>query len=171
MYKFSKLKAVQAINFFVKKEGGRCSYMKVIKLVSLSDRLHLQKYGRPITGDKYYALKHGIVPSTTLDIAKVNSLGRYDVGFIDEIDSKQFSKTDLEVLEAIYEEFGKLNQFELRDISHKLPEWIRHKEHFEAGKETRRKVVEKDFFKKPEEDLGIFQIEDELLDITKELYL
>ncbi len=139
MDRFSKEKAIQAINFFVEKEGGKCNYMKVIKLISLSDRLHLQKYGRTITGDKYYAMKHGMVPSTTLDISKVNSPGNWEVGIIDKIDRKQFSKTDLEILEAIYKEYGHLDQFQLRDdISHRLPEWLRYKELFDSGFESRK---------------------------------
>lgn len=38
-----------------------------MKLLWLSDRVHLNKYGRLILKDNYKALPHGPVPSATMD--------------------------------------------------------------------------------------------------------
>lgn len=37
--------------------------MKAYKLLWLADRYHLRQHGRTITGDSYYAIPFGIVPS------------------------------------------------------------------------------------------------------------
>ena len=56
-------KATQALNFFALKKDGKINKMKAIKLIYLADRLHLRKYGRPIVGDIYWAMKLGPVGS------------------------------------------------------------------------------------------------------------
>jgi len=41
------------------------------KMIYFADREHLLNYGKPITGDSFYAMEHGPVPSKTYDILKV----------------------------------------------------------------------------------------------------
>jgi len=48
MVGFNHKKAVQTLAYFAQKEGGVINKMKAFKLIWLSDRLHLRKYGRPI---------------------------------------------------------------------------------------------------------------------------
>ena len=43
----------------------------ILKMVYLADRLHLERYGRPITGDKFIAMKEGACPSKIYDSMKV----------------------------------------------------------------------------------------------------
>jgi uncharacterized phage-associated protein len=42
----------------------------VSKILYQADRLHLSRYGRPITGDRYAAMRNGPVPSATYNILK-----------------------------------------------------------------------------------------------------
>jgi uncharacterized phage-associated protein len=42
----------------------------VSKVLYHADKMHLSRYGRPISGDRYIAMKHGPVPSATYDILK-----------------------------------------------------------------------------------------------------
>lgn len=63
------LKIENAILFFIEKSGGRIAKTKLMKLLWLSDRLHLNKYGRLILKDRYYAMPYGPVPSKGLDIS------------------------------------------------------------------------------------------------------
>jgi uncharacterized phage-associated protein len=51
MLGFNYKKAIQTLAYFAQKEGGVINKMKVFKLIWLSDRLHLRKYGRPILND------------------------------------------------------------------------------------------------------------------------
>jgi uncharacterized phage-associated protein len=42
----------------------------ILKTFFLADKTHLNKYGRPITFDNYYAMRAGPVPSLTYDLLK-----------------------------------------------------------------------------------------------------
>lgn len=46
------------------------SQYDIVKSVFLADRRHLNEFGRPITFDRYVAMKHGPVPSTVYDLLK-----------------------------------------------------------------------------------------------------
>lgn len=43
---------------------------RVAKVLYLADKLHLERYGFPITGDKYIKMCYGPVPSVTYDAIK-----------------------------------------------------------------------------------------------------
>jgi uncharacterized phage-associated protein len=148
-FTFDFKKSTQALNFFAVKEGKHINKMKALKLVFLADRYHLRKYGRLITNDNYMAMQYGPVPSTTKNIAESNDylddeIRQYSQLFIEPVDnlvlvSKSdpdktiFSETDLEALEFVWKTFGRYNQFQLRDITHTYPEWIKHKKIAESG--------------------------------------
>ena len=166
--RFKQEKAVQVINFFVEREGGIANYMKVIKLIVLADRLHLLMYGRLITNDVYYALKNGPIPSHSLDIAKVNS-EEYNISTLGKFDRSLVSESDVSVMEEVYQRFGRHDQHELADITHLLPEWKRYKTYFDEGNTGRKDIVMEDMFEKPDE-LDMFNIDDEIIRLTKELY-
>ncbi|MES5097482.1 Panacea domain-containing protein [Agrobacterium sp. BA1120] len=46
------------------------SQYDIVKSLFLSDRRHLNEYGRPITFDRYVAMEHGPVPSNAYDLLK-----------------------------------------------------------------------------------------------------
>jgi uncharacterized phage-associated protein len=155
-------KATQALNFFAQKKDGKINKMKAIKLIYLADRLHLRKYGRPIVGDIYWAMKLGPVGSRVKDVAELADMPEgvlaYAKKYIKPIDEKKqtlaslkpadlevFSKTDIECLHAVYAKFSDKDQFELAEITHQFPEWLRHKKELEAGKK-RVKMDYDDFF-------------------------
>ncbi|MCU4182674.1 Panacea domain-containing protein [Bosea sp. BH3] len=66
---------VEAI-LHVVNEGKRLhkqiSQYDIVKTLFLADKAHLNKFGRPVTFDMYYAMKHGPVPSTSYDVLKIN---------------------------------------------------------------------------------------------------
>ena len=62
-------KAVEAV-LFLAARAKKPTFHTVSKLLYHADRLHLGRYGRPITGDRYVAMKHGPVPSATYNIWK-----------------------------------------------------------------------------------------------------
>lgn len=155
-------KATQALNLLARKKDGRINKMKAIKLIFLADRLHLRKYGRPIIGDRYFAMKLGPVGSLTKNIAELSSISvealAYAKKYIKPSDEKKqtfaslkqadlsvFSKTDLECLEAVYHAYSDKDQFELADITHTYPEWLKHKKELETGKKS-IKMDYDDFF-------------------------
>jgi uncharacterized phage-associated protein len=181
---FNYKKAIQSLNFFAQKHNGTLNKMKAIKLIWLADRLHIRRYGRTITGDVYFALPYGPVPSTTRDILEeyglsdvekeystqfIESISRYEFRSLSEANCKVFSKTDLEVLEEILTGYGNLNEFELSDLSHEFPEWVRYKSALESKTVSRFEIDLNDFFINKEDSTNSFIDSDENLLISKEM--
>jgi len=55
---------------------------RISKIFYFSDKLHLQRYGRPVFSDSYIAMKYGPVPSYAYDVFK---LARGDGGLMAQI--------------------------------------------------------------------------------------
>lgn len=64
---FDERKAAQAAAFLLHKAGGRLPLLKLMKLLYLSERESLQKYGDTITGDTFVSMPNGPVLSMTLN--------------------------------------------------------------------------------------------------------
>jgi uncharacterized phage-associated protein len=180
-------KATQALNLLARKKDGKINKMKAIKLIFLADRLHLRKYGRPIVGDMYWAMKLGPVGSLTKNIAELSSMPEdalvYAKKYIKPIDEKKrtlvsikqedlsvFSKTDLECIEAVYNKFSDKDQFELADITHEFPEWIKHKKEIDGGRK-RVKMNYDDFFNDTQKGDSLFFQNKIDLEMAKESFL
>ncbi|HEX3933086.1 MAG TPA: Panacea domain-containing protein, partial [Puia sp.] len=142
MRDFNYKKAVQALNLLAQWSGGALNKMKALKLIWLADRFHLRRYGRPILQYYYVAMENGPVASATRDILQHNKLGvsedvlKYAENFISENGSydfkslndpniKVFSKSDVECLKGVFDAYGHLGKYDLRDLTHKFPEWKR----------------------------------------------
>jgi len=107
----------------------RPSKFVLCKLIFLADFIHIAKYGRPIVGGRYNALPNGPVPSEALEL--MNSLEQkketptffWKLGDIHQLfqfeldghprfiptsepDMSVFSKSDIEVLDYIVQNFG-----------------------------------------------------------------
>lgn len=116
--------------------------MKAYKLIWLADRLHLRKYGRTITGDTYFALPKGIVPTEAKHIidGKLNNNESLDINdyiktldkgnyrAIKDFDAVYFSKTDLNTLKDVFDAFGNISPQKLSKLSHQYPEWKEYEE-------------------------------------------
>ena len=80
--------------------GSKPSQYDLVKSLFLADRAHLNKFGRPITFDKYVAMAHGPVPSYAYDLLKTafnwDSVGRDSAPWLSEQDGKahRFSVTE-----------------------------------------------------------------------------
>ena len=163
---FDYKKAVQAINYFAIKEGGRIDKMKVIKLIYFADRYHMRKYGRPITNDEYFAMTYGPVASGTKDIAEMSGfLGekekeyaemfltapdRNDVESVRNDLDNVFSKSDMEALDFAWRVFGHFDQFQLYRITHEYPDWRKHET--KLKERSRIRMNYEDFFNDPPEE-------------------
>ena len=77
-FTFDFEKARAALLYLALKNLPEFDKGKACKLLFLVDKLHLVRYGRPITGDRYWALEHGPVPSQLLSL-------------IDEVEQKEAS--------------------------------------------------------------------------------
>lgn len=66
---------VAALHFVIseaKRRGRNVTQYDLVKTLFLSDRAHLNEWGRPVTYDNYCAMKHGPVPSLAYDLLKEN---------------------------------------------------------------------------------------------------
>jgi uncharacterized phage-associated protein len=181
-------KSVQAINYLARKKGGEINKMKAIKLIYFADRYHLRKYGRPVIGDDYWAMKLGPVGSNALDTANLskalekecfeyaksylahrdNDLKIQNVVSKKIVDLGVFSQTDIEALETIFKEFGDKDQFELAEISHIYPEWLKHKKEILDEGKSRVRMDYSDFFLNPKNNGShIFDLAEDHLDLAK----
>lgn len=142
---YSEVRAAQVAAFFLYKAGGRMSILKLMKLMYLAERLSLQKYGEPVTGDRLVSMPYGPVLSHTLNHINgllASSKGGWDDWISDkenrevalydpsmlrspEQDLLALSESDLEVLNDIWEQFGHLSKWQLVDYTHSddCPEW------------------------------------------------
>ena len=113
-------------------------YLKLMKLLYLADRRAIELYGSPITFDSYVSMKRGPVLSTTLDIIKSppepeshmpgvswnEHICRegYDVVLQSEPRSV-LSPADVAISDEVFAQYGAIDQWELADLTHTLPEW------------------------------------------------
>ena len=65
-FRFDFAKARAALLYLASQNLPGFDKGKACKLLFLADKLHLVRYSRPITGDRYWALEHGPVPSRLL---------------------------------------------------------------------------------------------------------
>lgn len=121
--------------------GGTINVLKLAKLLYLADRESMRRYAMPISFDELASMPHGPVLSTTLDLSRGRKFGQLrrdwaewmlkrsgdDLGLarkFDRADLDQLSDADIEILEDVWKSFGRMDQFQLRDYTHKhCKEW------------------------------------------------
>jgi len=135
---YNARKASQVAAFFCCKEGGQANVLKLTKLIYLADRHHIGRYGYPIIDDEYVSMPHGPVNSMTLNYIDGNieseawaeficDRENHDVAAVREVaeeDLDELSEAEIESLNAVWNKFGGLGKYEIRDWTHKnCPEW------------------------------------------------
>lgn len=138
---------------------------KACKLVFLADKRHLVKYGRTITGDHYAALEFGPIPSSIRDEIKRlfdENTGVFKDAFdVDRrfvnprlvakkgFDQGVLSKSDIEIICEIVNEFGSKSFDELKAITHETAAFKKAWKPSEFVKSFPMKFV--DFFEEDED--------------------
>lgn len=187
---FNLKKWVQVINFFAKKEQEKTwvaiDKLKILKLVWIADRLHLRKYWKLIVWDTYFAMKLWPVASWIKNICDKNEtflpknantyINTYLQKFQNkirsrkEIDLLQFSDSNIEVLTQVYEKFWNNNSFNLVDFTHYYPEWTKFKHKLESWEIIQAQMDYLDFFENTPAQNQIFDIDEEHLEISKDIF-
>ena len=182
-------KIIQALTYIAYQQPGhKINSMKAYKLLWLADRYHLRQYGRTITGDTFFALPHGVVPSDAKNVVEhqathiptdekyrdkyIKRLGKYSFQAITEPDVMLFSDSDQEVLDKILQVFGALNQYELEKLSHKFPEWLAYESKLRAEGTPKAYKIDIDYFfdEAKEDNSGLFADDPEKIDLIKEYF-
>jgi uncharacterized phage-associated protein len=134
----NEIKTTQDAALFLKLNGGKMNYMKLIKLMYLADREALSRWERPLTGDSYFSMKNGPILSNVLDWISagerpheklywrryISNPSRYNVSLEKDPGENELSKREIELIKEIDEKYKNFDQWEMVDICHKiLPEW------------------------------------------------
>lgn len=134
---FNELKVAQIATFFLQKEGGKMCLLKLMKLLYLSERESFARFEYSISGDKFYSLPHGPVLSRTkelMDGEQKSSRNGWNSWITDKANHKlglkkdklnisideltELSASDLEVIEHIWDKYGHMDQWQIRDYTH-----------------------------------------------------
>ena len=135
--KYREDKTTQAAGRILRLSGGRMPYMSLIKLLYFADRRALINHGRPISYDFFVSMPHGPVLSRTYGLiieepdpdqpsywrTYISEPDNYKVELTQDVPNDQLSPAEEEILDQVSQEFGHLNQWQLRDFAHTLPEW------------------------------------------------
>ena len=166
MLRNQEIKIVQAIAYLAEKVNNLTD-VKAYKLLWLADRQHLGEYGRTISGDVYYAMERGPVPSHVKLIVnrkerselfwKFFALNSKELALINHFDSYDYlSETDKKSLDTIISAYGDKSEDELVDISHKSPEWKAFDDLIKRGPKKSYKMSIGDFFIDFDDPAGVF---------------
>jgi uncharacterized phage-associated protein len=137
-WRYREDKATQAAARLLKLRGGRMSHLKLVKLLYLAEREALIRLGAPLTYDAYVSMPHGPVLSGTLD--RINERENYEAGYWDtyiapkqnnevslrrrdQVPNDQLSPIEEQLIDEVFQKYGRLSRWELRDLTHRLPEW------------------------------------------------
>lgn len=141
---YNARKAAQTIAYLCKQSGGdRINVLRAVKLVYLADREALRVRGTPIQSERYAAMPHGPVNSSTYDHIKgvyadqnngwrefLRDRENHDVGLastdIEFEDLDELSRSEMKILDRVLNQFKDFSNFELRDWTHEpenVPEW------------------------------------------------
>jgi uncharacterized phage-associated protein len=135
---FNARKAAQVAAFFCEKQGGEIYVLKLVKLIYLADREFMAECGFPITNDLHVSMDHGPVNSCTLNLIDGNTeteswsdlisdRAQHRVGLargLTQDDLDELSDAEVDALGRVWQTFGHMGRYELRDWTHKnCPEW------------------------------------------------
>lgn len=134
-FKISYAKAIEALVWLAEMKPGIDIY-HVAKVLFYADKMHTNKYLRPILGDNYIRMDYGPVPSGVLDLIKKNMWlspnqkesirASLDIGADDNFalralrkpNMDYFSKSDIECLNDSLHKYGDLPFDELYKLTH-----------------------------------------------------
>lgn len=135
-FMFNERKATQAAAKLISLHGNRLNKMVLLKLLYLADRTSLLECGQPITGDRMVSMPHGTVLSMVLDCmnaggvmegsawsAAISPPTGYDVLLVSDPGDDELSPFEIEVINRINRTYGHMNWWQLRELTHRLPEY------------------------------------------------
>lgn len=133
-------KIVELLLYLTHVRPGADKY-QVVKFFYLADREHLNRYGRPITQEAYFALPYGPVASKAMDLVEQDRRTMNEAGIdllpfelgeeerqgrsvtvlkkpLREANLEMFSKSDLKVFDEVIQKFGDCSFNDLYQLTH-----------------------------------------------------
>ena len=149
-FEFNRSKAVEAILYLAQRVSESDIY-GICKLLYLVDKTSLEKYGRFVFGESYYAMEEGATPSNAYDLLKEAAEGVVDglqvegnqVVALRKPNLDYLSESDIECMDQIISVYGA------------APNWRRREDaHDEAWRESWVKRGDKQSVKMPVESIA-----------------
>jgi uncharacterized phage-associated protein len=124
-FQFDRDKAIETILYLANRVADSDIY-GICKLLYLVDKTSLEKYGRFIFGETYYAMKEGSTPSNVYDLLKEASQTPTDELRVDgnqvialrDANLDYLSESDVECLDQIINVWGKVPNWSRRVAAH-----------------------------------------------------
>lgn len=176
-------KIIEAIVYLVSRSKERkMSKLHLLKMLFFADRWHLRMYGRSVTGDTYYAMQYGPVPSECKRIAEGHpslDMGEALSGALDfpcpnivhairDERRSALSDSDIAALEAARDVEKK--ERDLVAFSHNFPEWQKHERAIQ-NIHRRKQMDGLDFFLDAPKGSEYCEADAERVACAKEAYL
>ncbi len=142
---FDSQKATQAAAVIMRHLGKRITRLRLLKLLYIADRTAVKDRGHPIIGGKIVAMKNGPLHSPVYDLVKGNHPGEpfwsrfittdgpHELILSSEPEIDLLSEYEIDLLNATTDLHNRFDDFELADLTHEFPEWIKH---YSAGTST-----------------------------------
>ena len=157
-------KIIQALNYLACKQPNKTlGFKRAFKLLWLIDRYSLRHYTQTVTGDTYYAMPYGPVPTDAKSL-----LENMETHLVNEAKyQKEFSEADIEVMDKVWETYKKMSTSDLVTMSHKFPEWKAYEPEIKKG-EKKSYLIDTDLFfdAKYHDDLSFFDEKPEVLTLA-----
>lgn len=138
-FQFNERKAIQTAAHLIHRSGGEMNYLALMKLMYLVDREALVRFGRPITGDRVVAMKHGPVLSSVYDFVchKKQDLPSslwhsfiarpmpfvYTVRFGGLPETSALSDAEVALIAEVHARHMGKSEWDLVEFTHRLKEW------------------------------------------------
>ena len=136
-FRFQFDKVLQAAGVLLQFAGGRMEYIRLLKLLYISDREMVAETCSPITGDRAVAMKHGPVLSQVYDLIKGNAAksgdwsyyvttANHDVVLNRPVPRGKLSIAEIEKLQQVSQRFNDHSEWDICDVTHTFEEWQSH---------------------------------------------
>lgn len=137
--RFNERKATQVAAQFLALAGREMPYISLIKLMYLTDRAALLRWGSPLTNDAYYSLDNGPILSTVMDLIVDGPEGGATSVWSEHISgpfpsrtirlesdagTDELSDAEDRLIQEVFGQYGNWDRWDLVRFTHTLPEWV-----------------------------------------------
>jgi uncharacterized phage-associated protein len=137
VFRFNFEKTLQAAAFLLGLDGRRMERIRLLKLLYIADRELLAQSGRPLTGDRAVALRHGPVLRQVYDLIqgeafKAGDWDRYIHTDNHAIELRcdpgrgELSRREIEKLKEVSDRYRDRDEWAIVEETHPFPEWCMH---------------------------------------------